>query len=130
MLDVQHLQDIGNHQDKSEEMRLLDPKLGSKYWQGMKHNLMLLLLLLKYCKFQVHIFQVKLFQMGKSSLRVRVIEKLRHDGIACATLDPQTIGKPMQKNVLPCYEQDSAIFLWYMQQNKYFLYIRKLPISI
>jgi len=49
-------------------MRLLDPKLGSKYWQGMKHNLMLLLLLLKYCKFQVHIFQVKLFQMGKSSL--------------------------------------------------------------
>ena len=45
-------------------------------------------------------------------------------------LDPQTIGKPMQKNVLPCYEQDSAIFLWYMQQNKYFLYIRKLPISI
>lgn len=31
-------------------------------------------------------------QMGKSSLGVRVIEKLRRDGITCATLDPQTIG--------------------------------------
>jgi len=36
-------------------------------------------------------------QMGKSSLRVRVIEKLRHDGIACATLDPQTIGTQLEQ---------------------------------
>lgn len=31
-------------------------------------------------------------QMGKSSLRVRAIERLQGEGIACATLDPQTIG--------------------------------------
>ena len=37
-------------------------------------------------------------QMGKSSLRVRVIEKLRHDGIACATLDPQTIGTQLDQS--------------------------------
>jgi AAA-like domain/WD domain, G-beta repeat len=31
-------------------------------------------------------------QMGKSSLRVRAIQKLTQDGVVCATIDPQTIG--------------------------------------
>jgi WD40 repeat protein len=31
-------------------------------------------------------------QMGKSSLRVRTIQKLTQDGVVCATIDPQTIG--------------------------------------
>ena len=37
-------------------------------------------------------------QMGKSSLRVRVIEKLKRDGIVCATLDPQTIGTQLDQS--------------------------------
>lgn len=36
-------------------------------------------------------------QMGKSSLRVRVIQKLERDGIVCATLDPQTIGTQLDQ---------------------------------
>ncbi|NJL91956.1 MAG: hypothetical protein HC916_20880 [Coleofasciculaceae cyanobacterium SM2_1_6] len=31
-------------------------------------------------------------QMGKSSLRVRVIQRLERSGVACGTIDPQTIG--------------------------------------
>lgn len=31
-------------------------------------------------------------QMGKSSLRVRVMQKLRESGVASATIDPQSIG--------------------------------------
>ena len=31
-------------------------------------------------------------QMGKSSLRVHMIDKLQHEGFYCATIDPQTIG--------------------------------------
>ena len=37
-------------------------------------------------------------QMGKSSLRVRVIQKLEQDGIACATIDPQTIGLQLDQS--------------------------------
>jgi WD40 repeat protein len=37
-------------------------------------------------------------QMGKSSLRVRAIEKLERDGIVCATLDPQTIGTQLDQS--------------------------------
>lgn len=36
-------------------------------------------------------------QMGKSSLRVRVIQKLEQDGIVCATIDPQTIGTQLDQ---------------------------------
>jgi dipeptidyl aminopeptidase/acylaminoacyl peptidase len=36
-------------------------------------------------------------QMGKSSLRVRVIERLRRDGVICATLDPQLIGTQLSQ---------------------------------
>ena len=31
-------------------------------------------------------------QMGKSSLRVHMIDKLQHEGFYCVTIDPQTIG--------------------------------------
>ena len=37
-------------------------------------------------------------QMGKSSLRVRTIQKLERDGIRCATLDPQTIGTQLDQS--------------------------------
>jgi len=37
-------------------------------------------------------------QMGKSSLRVRVIQKLERDGVRCATLDPQTIGTQLDQS--------------------------------
>ena len=37
-------------------------------------------------------------QMGKSSLRVRVIQKLEQDGVVCATLDPQTIGTQLDQS--------------------------------
>ena len=37
-------------------------------------------------------------QMGKSSLRVRTIQKLEGDGIRCATLDPQTIGTQLDQS--------------------------------
>jgi WD40 repeat protein len=36
-------------------------------------------------------------QMGKSSLRVRIIQKLERDGVACATIDPQTIGTQLDQ---------------------------------
>ncbi len=37
-------------------------------------------------------------QMGKSSLRVRTIQKLERDGVVCATLDPQTIGTQLDQS--------------------------------
>jgi hypothetical protein len=37
-------------------------------------------------------------QMGKSSLRVRVIQKLQRDGIFCVTIDPQTIGTQLDQS--------------------------------
>lgn len=37
-------------------------------------------------------------QMGKSSLRVRVIQKLERDGVVCATIDPQTIGTQLDQS--------------------------------
>ena len=37
-------------------------------------------------------------QMGKSSLRVRTIQKLERDGVRCATLDPQTIGTQLEQS--------------------------------
>ncbi|NMF58222.1 AAA-like domain-containing protein [Pseudanabaena yagii] len=37
-------------------------------------------------------------QMGKSSLRVRTIQKLERDGVRCATLDPQTIGTQLNQS--------------------------------
>jgi len=40
----------------------------------------------KYC----YVFNCR--QMGKSSLRVRVMQKLRESGVASATIDPQSIG--------------------------------------
>lgn len=40
----------------------------------------------KYC----YVFNCR--QMGKSSLRVRVTQKLQAEGIVCATIDPQKIG--------------------------------------
>jgi hypothetical protein len=36
-------------------------------------------------------------QMGKSSLRVRVIQKLQRDGVFCVTIDPQTIGTQLEQ---------------------------------
>ena len=36
-------------------------------------------------------------QMGKSSLRVRTIQKLEQDGFICATIDPQTIGTQLDQ---------------------------------
>ncbi|NJL42445.1 MAG: hypothetical protein HC935_01640 [Pseudanabaena sp. SU_2_4] len=41
-------------------------------------------------------------QMGKSSLRVRVIQKLEQDGIVCATIDPQTIGTQLDQPQWVC----------------------------
>ena len=37
-------------------------------------------------------------QMGKSSLRVQVMQQLQQQGIACATIDPQTIGTQLQED--------------------------------
>lgn len=37
-------------------------------------------------------------QMGKSSLRVRAIEKLTRAGVVCATIDPQTIGTQLDQS--------------------------------
>ncbi|WP_425218325.1 AAA-like domain-containing protein, partial [Tumidithrix helvetica] len=37
-------------------------------------------------------------QMGKSSLRVRAIQKLQQDGVACATIDPQIIGTQLRED--------------------------------
>ena len=37
-------------------------------------------------------------QMGKSSLRVRTIQRLERDGVVCATLDPQTIGTQLDQS--------------------------------
>lgn len=37
-------------------------------------------------------------QMGKSSLRVRVTQRLKQDGIRCATIDPQTIGTQLEQS--------------------------------
>jgi hypothetical protein len=37
-------------------------------------------------------------QMGKSSLRVRITQKLQQDGIACATIDPQMRGTTLRED--------------------------------
>jgi WD40 repeat protein len=37
-------------------------------------------------------------QMGKSSLRVRAIQKLQQDGVACATIDPQMRGTTIRED--------------------------------
>ena len=37
-------------------------------------------------------------QMGKSSLRVQVMQQLQQEGIACATIDPQTIGTQLYED--------------------------------
>ena len=37
-------------------------------------------------------------QMGKSSLRVQVMQQLQQQGIACATIDPQTIGTQLHED--------------------------------
>jgi WD40 repeat protein len=37
-------------------------------------------------------------QMGKSSLRVRVMKKLQWDGVACATIDPQIRGTTLRED--------------------------------
>jgi len=37
-------------------------------------------------------------QMGKSSLRVRAMQKLQQDGIACAVIDPQTRGTTLRED--------------------------------
>ncbi|OUC15402.1 MAG: hypothetical protein B0A82_06980, partial [Alkalinema sp. CACIAM 70d] len=37
-------------------------------------------------------------QMGKSSLRVRVMQRLKQDGIACAVIDPQTRGTTLRED--------------------------------
>lgn len=37
-------------------------------------------------------------QMGKSSLRVRTIQKLEQAGVACGTIDPQTIGTQLDQD--------------------------------
>ncbi len=37
-------------------------------------------------------------QMGKSSLRVRTIQKLTRDNVFCATIDPQTIGTQLTQS--------------------------------
>ena len=37
-------------------------------------------------------------QMGKSSLRVRVMQKLTQEGVACAVIDPQTRGTSLRED--------------------------------
>ncbi|MGI0492258.1 AAA-like domain-containing protein [Alkalinema pantanalense CENA528] len=37
-------------------------------------------------------------QMGKSSLRVRVMQRLQQQGIACAVIDPQTRGTTLRED--------------------------------
>ncbi|MDJ0578811.1 AAA-like domain-containing protein [Crocosphaera sp.] len=37
-------------------------------------------------------------QMGKSSLRVHVIQELQQDGVFCVTIDPQTIGTQIEQS--------------------------------
>jgi WD40 repeat protein len=37
-------------------------------------------------------------QMGKSSLRVRVMQKLKQEGVACAVIDPQTRGTALRED--------------------------------
>jgi WD40 repeat protein len=37
-------------------------------------------------------------QMGKSSLRVRAMQKLQQDGVACAVIDPQTRGTTLRED--------------------------------
>ncbi|MGC1526091.1 MAG: AAA-like domain-containing protein, partial [Phormidesmis sp.] len=37
-------------------------------------------------------------QMGKSSLRVRVMKQLQAVGVACAVIDPQTIGTQLRQD--------------------------------
>ncbi len=37
-------------------------------------------------------------QMGKSSLRVRAMQKLQGDGVACATIDPQIRGTTLRED--------------------------------
>ena len=37
-------------------------------------------------------------QMGKSSLRVRTMQTLQRDGVACAVIDPQTRGTTVRED--------------------------------